>query len=366
MAMTKRIRASGDERRAQIIGATLALLAELPLHQVTTRRIARRIGVSQPALFRHFRSRDGLLLAAVAHTRGELEGLAEGLLREAPSAFEGLRALARGLLAHVEAQPGVPRLLMSPDVTLAPSDDPVRLALRGLVAMQRALVAALVGQAVTEGALEEDVDPVRAATGFVSLVQGAVLQWQLEGRGGSLADEAAPLMALWLDGVRGGAAPRATPDNGGESAGARARRVDARPLLAAGTDPLEVVLGAVDGVGTGGVVMVVAPFQPRPLLALLERMGHGVEDREALPGVWVVEVVVGGALGIVDLRGLEPPEPLQRILEAVERLDAGEIYVARTPRSPRMLLPRLAERGVAFAVLEAPDASALLHVERPT
>ena len=68
---------------------------------------------------------------------------------------------------------------------------------------------------------------------------------------------------------------------------------------------------------------------------------------------------------MLDLLDLEPPEPLQRILEEVEQLEPGDILVARTPRNPRMLLPRLVDRGVEHAVVEAPDGTALLRVERP-
>ncbi len=361
--MTKRTWAPGDERRAQIVHATLELLAEQPLHEVTTRQIARRVGLTQPGLFRHFRSREGLLLAAIAHTRGDLEEMAEGLLRDAPTALDGLKTLARVLLGHVEAHPGVPRLLMSPDVSVG--GGAVRTALRGLVSMQRSLVAALVEEAVSDGALGGGVDAVRAATGFVSLVQGAVVQWQLEGRAGCLTAEADPLVALWLDGVRGGAVTRVSPSADAPAPTARLLLVDARPILAGGADPLEAILGAVDQVGSGGAVMVIAPFRPRPLLALLERTGHAVEDREAEPGTWVVEVVVGGGCGVLDLLDLEPPEPLQRILEEVEQLEPGDILVARTPRNPRMLLPRLVDRGVEHAVVEAPDGTALLRVERP-
>ena len=47
----------------------------------------------------------------------------------------------------------------------------------------------------------------------------------------------------------------------------------------------------------------------------------------------------------LDLRGLEPPEPLVRSLEAAEGLDAGESLVLVTDRRPAYLLPLLVERG---------------------
>jgi len=68
---------------------------------------------------------------------------------------------------------------------------------------------------------------------------------------------------------------------------------------------------------------------------------------------------------VMDLRDLEAPGPFERILEASARLAPGASFVARTPRFPRMLLPHLKQRALAWEVCEEPDGSALVHVRRP-
>ena len=54
----------------------------------------------------------------------------------------------------------------------------------------------------------------------------------------------------------------------------------------------------------------------------------------------------GGAR--LDLRGLEPPEPMRRILVAVAAPENLPL-VAFLDREPRLLYPRLAERGLRWA-----------------
>lgn len=49
--------------------------------------------------------------------------------------------------------------------------------------------------------------------------------------------------------------------------------------------------------------------------------------------------------GEIDVRGLEPPEPLVRILAAMERLEAGRTLRARTDRQPCHLLEEADQRG---------------------
>jgi len=57
-------RLPGSERKAQIANATLLLAAEYGLHGVSMSRIAAAVGISNAALYRHFNSRDDILIAA--------------------------------------------------------------------------------------------------------------------------------------------------------------------------------------------------------------------------------------------------------------------------------------------------------------
>jgi TusA-related sulfurtransferase len=57
----------------------------------------------------------------------------------------------------------------------------------------------------------------------------------------------------------------------------------------------------------------------------------------------------------VDARGLEPPQPMQRILEALAGLPDGATLRARTDRRPMLLYPNLDERGYRYETREADD-----------
>ena len=59
----------------------------------------------------------------------------------------------------------------------------------------------------------------------------------------------------------------------------------------------------------------------------------------------------------LDVRGLEPPEPLMRILHAVELLTPGEVLWARTDRKPVHLLPELDLRGIRHESVLQGDGS---------
>lgn len=67
----------------------------------------------------------------------------------------------------------------------------------------------------------------------------------------------------------------------------------------------------------------------------------------------------------VDNRGLEPPQPMVRILSLIETLGPGERLEAHNDREPIMLLPRLPELGFDFATAMQPDGSCRVTIWRP-
>ena len=80
----------------------------------------------------------------------------------------------------------------------------------------------------------------------------------------------------------------------------------------------------------------------------------GSEPR-ACTGIPVIEV---------DARGLEPPQPLVKILEALATLPEGARLRARTDRRPMHLYAQLEERGFVGESEEQEDGSFVTHVRR--
>jgi uncharacterized protein (DUF2249 family) len=66
------------------------------------------------------------------------------------------------------------------------------------------------------------------------------------------------------------------------------------------------------------------------------------------------EISAAGAWDVVvlDVRDLEPPEPMVRTLEALEKLQPGATLVQLNVRVPQFLLPQLTERGFTYEVRE--------------
>jgi uncharacterized protein (DUF2249 family) len=146
--------------------------------------------------------------------------------------------------------------------------------------------------------------------------------------------------------------------------------LDVRPILRAGGEPFEAIMGAVSRLGPWQGLRLLATFKPVPLFSVLGAKGFGHEARELADGDW--EVVFRPEEGMaepsaalaetaaadasdwpapaqhMDNRDLDPPEPMVRILAATEALKKGEVLSALLCREPIFLIPELAKRGHAW------------------
>jgi AcrR family transcriptional regulator len=142
----QRGRRSVDERREELIDATLRILATEGLPAATTRRITEEAGLALGAFHYAFRSKDELLRAVIerytAKVAGSIEGI-DGVPRtDLPSAVEGV---VRGLWSYAETYPD--ELLAQYELVVHALRDPE---LRDLAsyqydALQRLVVEALDG-----------------------------------------------------------------------------------------------------------------------------------------------------------------------------------------------------------------------------
>lgn len=76
------------------------------------------------------------------------------------------------------------------------------------------------------------------------------------------------------------------------------------------------------------------------------------------------EVSWHGGVAHIEVRGLQPPEPLRAILTLVEKVPDGTVIIVHHDRHPIYLFPELAERGWSWAELEAPAGEVRLELRQ--
>ena len=161
--------------------------------------------------------------------------------------------------------------------------------------------------------------------------------------------------------------------------------LDVRDELRRGGRPLMRILRAAKGLPQEQHLVVLATFEPIPLYAAMRLRGFRHEARRLPGGDWEVRFRRGrGEAGpaaapdtagvapaegqapyvCLDNRGLQPPEPMMRTLEALGRLEAGAVLEIHNDRAPQFLYPHLVARGYRHQTLPQPDGSAFVRIWR--
>lgn len=185
-----------EERQAEIVTAALRLARDTSPALITTTDIASAVGLTQGAVFKHFPTKDAIWVAALQWVRGELMQSLRAAAAEAPTPLDGLSAMFRAHVDFVVAQPGVPRLIFNE--LQQPADSATKQEVRAMLQGYRKLLLDTLEEAVAQGQVVADLDREAAATTFVGLIQGLVMQAMLVGRPAAMRPQADRVFALYL------------------------------------------------------------------------------------------------------------------------------------------------------------------------
>jgi AcrR family transcriptional regulator len=198
-------------RQASLVEAALMLAAQRNPADISTTDLARAVGITQGAVFRHFPSKEAIWLAVLAWVTEQLIGrLRAAAACSAPDGLGAtpLEALQAVFIAHVEfvvTHPGVPRVVFQE--LQHPQETALTLAVRGLMQQHRSVVLVLLQDAKDQNLLSPATDLPAAASLFLGAVQGLVMQALVSGQVGAIAAQAPGVFTLWLRGVAAGAQP---------------------------------------------------------------------------------------------------------------------------------------------------------------
>lgn len=163
---------------------------------------------------------------------------------------------------------------------------------------------------------------------------------------------------------------------------------DVRDLLADGKDPLSLIINKTKALETGQALKIINTFEPTPLIKMLEKQGFEVyvdridndlietyfhkKSEETTIQVTSTQGADSGweamlqqfndKLVTIDVRQLEMPQPMMRILEQLDVLPSDSALFVYHKRIPVFLLPELAERNFDYRIKEIAEGEVRLLI----
>lgn len=164
--------------------------------------------------------------------------------------------------------------------------------------------------------------------------------------------------------------------------------LDVRPIIASGSDPLNIIMEKVKTVQPGQVLKIINTFEPTPLILMLEKKGfetyvdaindnlietyfyktaknkvEEIKAEQSTTNDWdKVLQQFGDKVKTIDVRHLEMPQPMLTILAALDELPEGTALYVYHKRIPVFLLPELSQRGFDYRIKEIKDGEVHLLI----
>lgn len=164
-------------RREQIAEAVLSFVAEHGVSRLSMAQVARRVGLVPSGIYRHFKNKDEMILAALDRIEARLQANIRAAAEENPDPVEQLRGLLIRHVRVIREGRAVPRIIFSDD---AHSGFPARKQrVQQILGAYLGRIAELVRQGQQEGKIRPELDPPTAALMLIGIVVPAGILWHI-------------------------------------------------------------------------------------------------------------------------------------------------------------------------------------------
>lgn len=191
-----------EERRAITVETVVELAAEQNPNDITTAAIAKRMGLTQGALFRHFPSKNAIMSAVMEWVAERLLSRVDKAVQSIESPIAALEAMFMAHVAFVAEHPGVPRMLFG-ELQHAGETAPKRM-VQTLISRYGERVRKLIDAGKAAGEMHPALDAEAAVNLFVGTIQGLVMQSLLAGDVRQIGRDAPGVFAIYRRGIGSG------------------------------------------------------------------------------------------------------------------------------------------------------------------
>ena len=188
-------------RQSQIVDAAQRLIVRYGSEHVTVRGMAREVGLSEGAIYRHFKSKRDVLSLLIDSIEDDLIGDIERGRGSGRRPLEMLKNALRGHLSAIAQRKGISFQVIAEIVSLG--DKKLNKKVSGVIVKYIWRIKELLAEGISAGELRQDVDLDAAATLFFGMVQGVVSIWTLSNYDFDLEQKALPLWNVFVVAVEG-------------------------------------------------------------------------------------------------------------------------------------------------------------------
>ncbi|WP_297452824.1 TetR/AcrR family transcriptional regulator [Persephonella sp.] len=179
-----RKRKSVEERKKEVFYTISQIIAEKGLSEVSTIEVAKRLGVSQPAIYKYFKNKDEMIIYFLENLRQELEKITEKA-EYGESARQKLKIIITEHMKLINETKSLPKIVFS-DVLYV--DEDKRKKLEEIVTSYWNKVKEIIEFGIKNGEIK-NIDPEFAVRLIMGVILSSSLKWFVNGMKTSILEE---------------------------------------------------------------------------------------------------------------------------------------------------------------------------------
>ena len=166
-----------EVRRQQIAEAALSLVADRGLGRLSVAAVARRVGLVPSGIYRHFKSKDEIVLAVLDRIEARMLANVQAACDESPDPLQRLRSLLMRHIRMIREGRAVPRIIFSDDLQSGHPERKVRV--QHVVDGYLRQIGQFVREGQEQGKVRPELDPGTVALLFLGMIVPAGILWHL-------------------------------------------------------------------------------------------------------------------------------------------------------------------------------------------
>lgn len=169
-----------SKRQRDFIFAALDIVNNHGFYALTIRSLAERVGVSEPAVYRHFKSKSDFFYIFLEYVKNEWETLLKKSAKDSIDGFDELTAKLHVIVEYFADNPGYSELLFSLDKINTNSK--IQKLISGVANMAESLISEAVERAQKEGSIRADITKGTLTEQILGMVIFRIMMWKDSGR----------------------------------------------------------------------------------------------------------------------------------------------------------------------------------------
>ncbi|WP_346863134.1 TetR/AcrR family transcriptional regulator [uncultured Draconibacterium sp.] len=183
------------DRQAEIILVALELINTKGIQGLTIKNISKEIGISEPAIYRHFASKSDILLGVLSNFKEMAIMLSEIVENYNATATEKLDFLFSRMLDLFTQTPSMVSVIFSEEIFK--NNEMLKAKINETVTLQTKTIESIILQGQNENQIRTDIDERDLALLTMGSFRLLVKKWELNNHNFDLQKEGKKLIAMW-------------------------------------------------------------------------------------------------------------------------------------------------------------------------